>query len=68
VAILARDGDKDELAAKIVNLLDNESERILRTERGYEWVKNFTWRKTAEGTLSVYEQVLAAKAASKRPK
>jgi glycosyltransferase involved in cell wall biosynthesis len=60
-AILARDGDKDELAAKIENLLDNESERFLRTERGYKWIQNFTWRKTAEGTLAVYEQVLAAK-------
>jgi alpha-1,3-rhamnosyl/mannosyltransferase len=60
-AILARDGDKDELAAKIVNLLEDDAERVARTERGLHWVKGFTWRKTAEGTLAVYEQVLATK-------
>jgi glycosyltransferase involved in cell wall biosynthesis len=67
-AILARDGDKDELAAKIVNLLDDDSERLVRTERGYRWVQNFSWRKTAEGTLAVYEQVLAAKLSTKHAK
>jgi len=67
-AILARDGDKDELAAMIGNLLDDDSERLVRTERGHQWVKNFTWRKTAEGTLAVYEQVLATKASAKHSK
>ena len=47
--------DKNELAEKILNILNNDSIRRKMIERGLQRSKLFTWRSMAEKTLKVYE-------------
>lgn len=55
--ILVNPYDVDEIAKAIDLILSNENLRNELKEKGLEQAKNFSWRKTAEGTLKVYEDV-----------
>jgi glycosyltransferase involved in cell wall biosynthesis len=51
--------DIEDIANGIYKLLTNDDLRNKSIEKGKEWVKNFTWERTAKETLKVYEDVLA---------
>jgi O-antigen biosynthesis alpha-1,2-mannosyltransferase len=51
--------DPKDIAAKVVCAVEDDSQRRAMIERGLERVKVFTWRRTAEGNLQVYNEVLA---------
>lgn len=55
--ILINPYDISNLTTAIGNLLSNESLRNELSKKGYERSKDFSWKKTAENTLSVYEKV-----------
>ena len=56
-ALLINPTDGEELKKELTNVLNNESLRNELTTRGYKQPKKFSWRKTAEETLGVYESV-----------
>ena len=49
--------DESALASSIVELLEDETERESLVKAGLAHVANFSWRKTAEMTWAVYEQL-----------
>ena len=64
-AITVPDGDTGAMAAAIVRLLHEPDERARRSDEGRAWASQFTWRRAAEATLTVYERVLPP--AQRRP-
>ena len=50
--------DVRDMASKIYLALTNNKLRQVLVQRGFKWVKRYDWRKTAEKTLMIYENVL----------
>jgi glycosyltransferase involved in cell wall biosynthesis len=57
-AQLVAPNDEHALAQAIVHLLEDEAERQTLAARGLARAAQFSWKKTAELTLSVYEELL----------
>ncbi len=57
-ALLFDPKESDDLAAKIWEVLDNSELRVSLAEKGLRRFREFSWRKMAQATLSVYNQVL----------
>jgi glycosyltransferase involved in cell wall biosynthesis len=57
-ALLFDPGSVDELTKRILKVLDNESGRRELSAAGLRRAAEFTWKKTAEATLNVYEEAL----------
>jgi len=57
--VLLEPDDAPAWAEAIRQLLEDEAERDRLIELGLRQVRGFTWRKTAEETLAVYERCLA---------
>lgn len=51
----------DDIAEKIVYLLDNPKVQKEMREKGYEHIKKFSWEKTAKETLDVLERLAGGK-------
>lgn len=51
--------DPDDIAEKISIAVEDEGRRSVMIDRGLAWAKMFTWRRTAEANLQVYNEVLA---------
>ena len=51
----------DELATRVRELIENDGLRAELIKRGLERVPQFSWRRAAERTLAVYDEVLAGK-------
>jgi len=49
--------DSNEIAAKILELIENEKVRKNMIKKGYEQIKKFSWEKTAGETLKVLEEI-----------
>jgi len=60
--------DTESIARAIAAVLTDADLRAEMRERGLEQAASFSWRRAAEKTLAVYEQVLAAHAVSERPR
>ncbi len=56
-ALLVNPNKVSEIASGLETLVKNKSKRELLAAKGLEWVKNFTWEKTAAETISVFERV-----------
>ena len=48
----------EDIANKIMSLIFNENQRVIIKAKGYERLKNFTWKKCAELTEEVYMKLL----------
>ncbi|MCX6724680.1 MAG: glycosyltransferase family 1 protein [Candidatus Shapirobacteria bacterium] len=46
------------IAQGISLLLDNKTKREELSQKGLEWVKNFSWQKTAQKTYEVYKKLV----------
>lgn len=57
-AYLVKEGDAREMGGAILSLLLENSLRETQISRGLGRATNFSWRKTAKETLTVYENVL----------
>jgi glycosyltransferase involved in cell wall biosynthesis len=57
-APLLPDGDGAAMARGVLQLLDASADRARRRRAGMAWAARFTWRKTAESTLAVYERAI----------
>jgi len=56
---LAKPGDVNDLAEKIIKVLRNKNRSVLG-KRGYQLVKNnYSWQKCAQKTLKIYKKVLS---------
>ena len=51
--------DPEDIAARVVEVTENAALRADMTRKGSERAGIFTWQRTAEATLSVYEEVLS---------
>jgi glycosyltransferase involved in cell wall biosynthesis len=60
-AVLFDPTDSEDLANKIVQLWNNESQRMELSEAGITRAAEFTWQRTARLTLDVYDEVLRDK-------
>ncbi len=58
-AVLVDPLDADQIAAAIIRLETDEAFRREKVEYGFERVKRFSWRKTAEELLKLYREVAA---------
>jgi len=58
-ALLVPDGDAEAMARAAAALIGDTAERSRRIGAGREWSRGFTWRRTAERTLAVYEDAMA---------
>lgn len=58
-ALMVRDGDVADMVNAIDTLLADERVRSDRAASGRAWTRAFTWRRTAEQTLAVYERASA---------
>lgn len=56
--LLVKPGNVEELAEKIIMLLQNENMREKMGKAGNEKIKNFTWDKIAQQTVEVYKGVI----------
>jgi glycosyltransferase involved in cell wall biosynthesis len=65
-AILCDPEDHDTFSANLWGILSNPDHAQAVSRRGMENARTFTWDKTAEGTLAVYER-LAKERKSRRP-
>jgi alpha-1,3-rhamnosyl/mannosyltransferase len=61
-SVMVRDGDAAAMAAAASELIARSAARAARVSAGLAWVADFTWRRTAQRTLEVYEQVLGSTA------
>ncbi|HEV7681642.1 MAG TPA: glycosyltransferase family 1 protein [Pyrinomonadaceae bacterium] len=57
-ALLFDPGSVHELTRSVLEVLDNENKRRELSAAGLRRAADFTWKKTAEATLSVYEEAL----------
>jgi glycosyltransferase involved in cell wall biosynthesis len=53
--------DTDDMVRAITEVLGNEKLRTTMSQKGYEQIKKYSWKKTAEQTHAVYMKVLKAK-------
>lgn len=60
-AIFFDPNNVNDIAEKIDYLLNNEPERKKYAKRAFERSKKFSWEKTADETVSIYEQVVSKK-------
>jgi len=51
--VMAKTGDKRDLATKILHLLINEEQRRRKAEEAYEQVKQYTWKRAVSQELAV---------------
>lgn len=58
-ALTFQAGNPDSLAESMDSLLRNEALRSAMVKRGLSHVRRFSWKTTAEKTMSVYEKVLS---------
>lgn len=56
-AILVDPYDIDSIAGGIKKVLESKKIQEELRKRGLEWVKNFSWEKTAQKTLEIYEKI-----------
>ena len=56
-AILINPENSDELSDAINKISNNSKYREELIEKGFDNVKKFSWEKTAEQTLSIFEEV-----------
>lgn len=56
-ALLVNPNKISEITSGLDSLLKNKAKREQMVKKGLEWVKNFTWEKTARETISVFEKV-----------
>ncbi len=59
-ALYVNPHDEQEISEQVVRVAEDEALREQMIQRGLERVKQFTWRRTAEETLRVYDEVLAS--------
>lgn len=59
--LLFESGNIEDLADKIMTILENEKLREKMSEAGRERAKEFTWDKIAERTVEVYKEILKGK-------
>ena len=59
--LLFESGNVEDLADKIMTILENEELREKMGEAGRERAKEFTWDKIAERTVEVYKEILKGK-------
>lgn len=59
--------DAQNIAAKVSDVLDNSQLRKKLIAAGYQRLKKYSWRKMAEETIDVYQDVLAPKNEAKEP-
>ena len=50
--------DEQDLASKIMSLLDNDDLRVKMGENAIERVQEFTWERVADETLTLYSKLL----------
>jgi glycosyltransferase involved in cell wall biosynthesis len=51
----------DKISESMLDILNDDNRRDKMVKKGLEWVKQFTWEKTARETLAVYEEVCGRK-------
>jgi glycosyltransferase involved in cell wall biosynthesis len=56
-ALLVNPKKTEEITFGIKQLLKNPIKRQVMAQKGLEWVKNFSWEKTAAETIAVFEKV-----------
>ncbi len=59
-AVYVDPNDPRDMAEKLRQVIEDREVREAMVRRGLERVRKFTWRRTAERTLQVYEEILAA--------
>jgi glycosyltransferase involved in cell wall biosynthesis len=57
-ALYVNPGDPADIAQKVIEAVENSALRASLVQKGLARVKEFTWRRTAEATLAVYDEVL----------
>jgi glycosyltransferase involved in cell wall biosynthesis len=58
-ALYVNPHDPEDFAEKVLRVVEDENQRNIMVERGLARAKIFTWRRTAEANLQVYNEVLA---------
>lgn len=58
-ALYVNPHDPQDIAEKVIKVVEDEKQRKVLIELGLARARAFTWRRTAEGNLSVYNEVLA---------
>lgn len=56
-AILVDPYDIEEIAEGLKRVVSNSNFRLKMIKEGLEWVNNFSWEKTAQQTLKIYEKI-----------
>jgi glycosyltransferase involved in cell wall biosynthesis len=65
-ALLVNPLKADEIASAISSLSTNEDLRRKKIEAGFANIKRFSWKRSAESVLSIYEAVYASAEATKK--
>lgn len=60
-ACYVNSGDEEEISESIKEIMSNTKKRNLLKEKGLLQAKKFSWQKTAEQTMEVYEKVFRGK-------
>jgi glycosyltransferase involved in cell wall biosynthesis len=58
-ALYVNPHDPKDIAEKVITAVEDDGQRRTKIERGLARAETFTWRRTAEGNLQVYNEVLA---------
>ena len=58
-ALYVNPHDPKDIAEKVARVVEDQDQRNAMIERGLARARTFTWRRTAEGNLQVYNEVLA---------
>jgi glycosyltransferase involved in cell wall biosynthesis len=58
-AILVNPEDEQEIASAMLRLLKDNGLRQELVKKGYQRIRTFTWKNTAEKTIEVYQKVMA---------
>ncbi len=56
-ALYADEFSYEDIASNMISLIPNKRLRLSLVTRGYERIKNFSWRKTARETLKVFQKI-----------
>lgn len=57
-AVYTNPQDPRDIAAKVRRAVEDSAQRAVLIEKGFARAREFTWRRTAELTMAVYEEVL----------
>ncbi|TAL20720.1 glycosyltransferase family 1 protein [Patescibacteria group bacterium] len=57
-AVLVDPFSTDEIADAMKSLAENHAPAVELAAKGREWVKNFSWEKTARQTLAVFQEII----------